>query len=851
MSSPEEVTSAGVQGAPAPEAPTEETPPAQAVEPRVSEPPTLEPSGPAIQEWQAPKPREQAARGRQDTGEISTGRAPVRDRPRTPPPTRDRVQPPELQPEGMGIEAAWSEIDRTTGEVYEELKTVQKARADATDIRNLAQRLLDEAETTQEEAERVMVRGRDSLAKAVSLNPRALRSVANTATALAEAMRTEWHLRQGIRQQAEEEADWAKQRATDAVLDALAAVRKVSNCVSRELEEASRTAATGESLKESSQNDLRRAQVMMAEAESLMRREARRLLIPPGRGVSPSPAATARPSGSQGSQSQEQPYYPPFGEAAPEPGPEPGSVPAAEEGSAAPSPEPEAMAPGQPPLRQLRPEIASTARLESLLDEFRMSLEMAEAAPVVDRETEPRITPEPPEPEIDTIALQDLPSGSPDSEGDSSLAGLEAALSDFNESIGESVVPGAQDQVETPSPQEAYDQQPAAPAMEAQPPPDQGQPEIGSTAGLEAALEEFLAAGEGPQVPAMEPPAGDSGGDKASESMLGSLDGITQLDSPQDTGEQPFADDLQSALNDFLRSVGNKDATPSTDDGVEILPAPGADGSEEKKPDLEDLFAGSQDQAESLAPETLESALSEFLQSAENLESGPAEKPVQDTPLVISEGLLMDNLDFASGPGESQPAQEPSNQEVGPAQGRESSIPTPPSVPQAAPPSQEEVGDDHFAQLRDSLAGLSSGEEPPAQSPAGINQELQVSAPPPGPPRAADPIKGPNGIEPPSASEPSELLSAEETYLGVLHILVTPGDESSLSFFWNVLDAVAGLGKVIDAQTPLPDGSGHEFILDLGNEPLILEQLQKQVLTSKIVALAPDRVYVQLMGIPE
>ena len=100
-------------------------------------------------------------------------------------------------------------------------------------------------------------------------------------------------------------------------------------------------------------------------------------------------------------------------------------------------------------------------------------------------------------------------------------------------------------------------------------------------------------------------------------------------------------------------------------------------------------------------------------------------------------------------------------------------------------------------------------------------------------------------------SDHSQPLSAEETYSGIIYILVAPGDEPSLSFFWNVLDSVAGLGKVIDAQPPLPDGSGHEFILDLGTEPLVLQQLQRQVPTAKIVALSPDRIHVQLVGIPE
>ena len=103
------------------------------------------------------------------------------------------------------------------------------------DIRTRAQQVLDEAEAIQEEADRVMAQARNTFAKAIALNPDSLKSMSTTIRTLEEAIRTEGHLRQLTRQQAEEEADWARQRATDAILSALSAVRKVTNYVSREL----------------------------------------------------------------------------------------------------------------------------------------------------------------------------------------------------------------------------------------------------------------------------------------------------------------------------------------------------------------------------------------------------------------------------------------------------------------------------------------------------------------------------------------------------------------------------------------------------------------------------------------
>ena len=565
----------------------------------MSGPAVPEPMAPAVQEEKKPKPgleraKVQEAKAQERPGDAPSNRTPAPDRSRKSPAASRPSQRYEVQatepplPEGLGIEAAWSEIDRTTGEASEELKMVQKARADANSIRARAQHLLDEAEAIQEEAQRVMARGRDSLAKAVSLNPRALRSVANTATALSEAMRTEWHLRRGIRQQAEEEADWAKQRATDAVLDSLAAVRKVSNCVSRELEEARRTAATGESLKESSQHDLRRANVMTAEAESLMRREAQRLLNQLGLGVntfSPGPRATIAPTGSQ---PEEMPDYPSLG------GLESGSLPSAGENAAASPLEREVPPPSQTNLRQLRPEIPSTARLEALLDDFRRSLEVVEAAPVVEQAEEQPIIPQTREPEMEMPGIEilevheeSLDSASP--EEDSSLTELEAALSDFQESLGNGEAPGGEVVSEALRGQEEV-QQPATPALQVQPPPDQSQAETGSTSGLEAALEEFLAGSDEPQAPAVDPQVGYTGGVEPTEPAQDTPDLLNQLGSSQVSGGEPSADDLQTALNDFLRSVENTGAVLSTDDSVEISPAPGPAGLDEENPDLEDFL---------------------------------------------------------------------------------------------------------------------------------------------------------------------------------------------------------------------------------------------------------------------
>ena len=170
----------------------------------------------------------------------------------------------------------------------DELEAIQRVRARAAHVRMRAQEAMAEAEAAQDEAERAMAEARYTFSKALALNPDALKDLAAMIRKLEEAIRTEGELRQLTRQQAEEEADWARQRATEAILGAVTAVRKASSHVSRELEESRRVSKTAESLKGSAQDHLSRAQSMKAGAESLVRQEARKLLERPLTSVSPS-----------------------------------------------------------------------------------------------------------------------------------------------------------------------------------------------------------------------------------------------------------------------------------------------------------------------------------------------------------------------------------------------------------------------------------------------------------------------------------------------------------------------------------------------------------------------------------
>ena len=197
-------------------------------------------------------------------------------------PTQSEI--PETYTAGQAerdIDVAWGQIGETTERAREDLTSIQGIRDRSVNVRTEAQQVMEEVESIQEEAELQMAQARQTFAKAIALNPEALRSMAATVRTLEEAIRTQRLIRQQTRQQAEEEADWLRQKATDAILNAVSEVRKAANHVSRELEESRRIMTTAETMKRSSQEDLNRVKAIMEQAENLVRREARRLLDQP------------------------------------------------------------------------------------------------------------------------------------------------------------------------------------------------------------------------------------------------------------------------------------------------------------------------------------------------------------------------------------------------------------------------------------------------------------------------------------------------------------------------------------------------------------------------------------------
>ena len=245
----------------------------------------------------------------------------------------------------------------------------------------------------------------------------------------------------------------------------------------------------------------------------------------------------------------------------------------------------------------------------------------------------------------------------------------------------------------------------------------------------------------------------------------------------------------------------------------------------------------------------LESALNEFLRSIENPEAPSTREEVQEPAQIPSEGLSLDTMDSLRKELTRFQSERPPDEEINPSQNTESIQQTPVPIEPASADVGDEFGDDFLVQLRESLANAHPVEESTETPSIGSMDEGQIPSSPARPQGVPDYSELFRPEETPTTSGPSQSLPVAETYSGILHIILSPdADKATISFFWDVIDTVAGAGTVI-AQTPLPDGSGHELTLDLGNDVLGLEQLKRRIPGADIVALGQDRLRIRLTPI--
>ena len=242
----------------------------------------------------------------------------------------------------------------------------------------------------------------------------------------------------------------------------------------------------------------------------------------------------------------------------------------------------------------------------------------------------------------------------------------------------------------------------------------------------------------------------------------------------------------------------------------------------------------------------LESAPFKFLEITDKPEEASTEGETRDSELTVTEGQYLDDPEPPGKITHGFPSRTPFDNEVIPILDVESLRQPPSPTEPSHVGAEDEFGDDLLAQLRESLSSSHPTEEATEAPPSGITEEPPGSVPAPADGGGPGYPGQMQSKSPPSTASPSQFLPLAETYSGILHLVLTPAaDSATLSFFWDVLDAAAGVGKVI-AQTPLPDGTGHEFTLDLGSDVMVMEEMKRQIPGAVIEALGQDRLHVRL-----
>ena len=113
-------------------------------------------------------------------------------------------------------------------------------------------------------------------------------------------------------------------------------------------------------------------------------------------------------------------------------------------------------------------------------------------------------------------------------------------------------------------------------------------------------------------------------------------------------------------------------------------------------------------------------------------------------------------------------------------------------------------------------------------------------------PMASPTVDSPQLEASPTPSKPLAPASPlPATFSGSLSLVFTPcPDADKLGSFWEALDGIGGVVAVVDAH-PTDDGSGFEFVLDLGGEVLESQELTRQIPGTEMVALGDNRLSIR------
>ena len=464
-------------------------------------------------------------------------------------------------------------------------------------------------------------------------------------------------------------------------------------------------------------------------------------------------------------------------------------------------------------------EAEAVVDLQAALEDFVASAGGDEGATAAEAAPSEHATPVPQEPEPSSVEDPNEPSN----------ADLQALQEFIVSASGQAGPAGAETPATPPADGPAQPQEPELPVAP-------------SAVDLQSALDQFLEAGhwnEGEdEQPAVDTPAGEgsgaaSGGDGGGTDQLQSaLDSF--LETVGDVGEEPRQGDtggpgseqqgdgeaagLEASLEEFLGSFGTSEEPSKADEGSE-----GTTG-DDLQSALNDFLGSMGDDEpegdhESDAPRNLRDfglggfASMELSGAPVTMEGPEATGSLPDGELSGA-GLLLGNMDSAVEQSAGAVYESEESQEY-----------------EEEPPELAENG---------IVVGVDEGS---GEMVAPYLESVEESA---SPARVA----GAGASTTVGVVEPEEVdAEALQSYSGIVHVLFSPAaaDLEMLCAFWDVLETAVGVGKVT-AENALADGSGHQFTMDLGEDVLKLDELRNQDSSLEVSVLGGDRLMIRMQS---
>ena len=167
--------------------------------------------------------------------------------------------------------STWVGLGENITAAQAEMQSVLANRREAEAMRAEAQELLEQAEAAWDEAGRLGNVARKAIERGFTLNLPGFAARLRMVDDIEQARITQAHLRRTTNNEAWEEADRARQKATTELLKALTGIAAAASQVERELRETTNLSAVAESLLESASEDLKSARGLGGELAHLGR----------------------------------------------------------------------------------------------------------------------------------------------------------------------------------------------------------------------------------------------------------------------------------------------------------------------------------------------------------------------------------------------------------------------------------------------------------------------------------------------------------------------------------------------------------------------------------------------------